>query len=603
MDIKINSGINFMRLLKPSEMKDYKTTLEKGIESVTGYTNYRSILILPVSSLPQDKCNNTGVGNLCSEEAQKFIDFSKLYWGINEIQILPIGQYHLYNGECPIYSGTTMNLGNHIINLKDFISPEKFQEIVRNNALSNKVNFQNVIEQNSSSERALHNLYKSLPQSLKDEFENYKKNIPQIIEKKSLYRALREINNSHDYKEWNELDSKLFDNNKVNKETRDKRIAEVYKLKPEVIDFYKFKDFLAEKSFKKSKDELNKKGIKLIGDMPIGFTYDECWSNPNAFRKDVKMKEWGLPILDVNSKEAEEIIREKTAFYAKHFDGFRVDASWAYITPNTVNIKTGYELKLDNGEKLLNIIDEEIKRIKGENYDMKNITHEFAANPSTQFNIYNSNSLKPSVKDRVKIYTSEYLNYDWGSADSYKKRGWGDEYFIIGATNHDSAVITPQKEQIEVLSKILDIPKEKLNNPVEFLKAKLAEPLRAKNSMLFFATALGLDGQYNHNKNKTDNYTLKIPENFADFYSSALKSGRGYNPMDALEKQFKAQGLDKEEPALYKKIVKYKRILEDKKSGYSALKIIVPVVLIITAALCFIKYYKNHSVSSSKYVL
>ena len=52
---------------------------------------------------------------------QKFFEFAKLYWGINEIQLLPTGQYHTHKGEVPIYSGTTMDLGNHMINPEEWI--------------------------------------------------------------------------------------------------------------------------------------------------------------------------------------------------------------------------------------------------------------------------------------------------------------------------------------------------------------------------------------------------------------------------------------------------------------------------------------------------
>ena len=37
--------------------------------------------------------------------------------------------------------------------------------------------------------------------------------------------------------------------------------------------------------------------------------------------------------------------------------------------------------------------------------------------------------------------------------------------------------------------------------------------------------------------------------------------------MDALEKAFVSKGLDKSEPELYKKVVKYKKILQQKEGG------------------------------------
>ena len=74
--------------------------------------------------------------------------------------------------------------------------------------------------------------------------------------------------------------------------------------------------------------------------------------------------------------------------------------------------------------------------------------------------------------------------------------------------------------------------------------------------------ALGVNQKYKGNPEEHLNYTFKIPQNYEDFYQKALQNGDGYNPMDALEKNFKARGLDKKYNDLYKKIVKYKNILE-----------------------------------------
>ena len=49
----------------------------------------------------------------------------------------------------------------------------------------------------------------------------------------------------------------------------------LYKLKENEIDFYKFKQFLAENDLKKAKEKLNQKGLKLDGDMICGLSFDE----------------------------------------------------------------------------------------------------------------------------------------------------------------------------------------------------------------------------------------------------------------------------------------------------------------------------------------
>ena len=90
---------------------------------------------------------------------------------------------------------------------------------------------------------------------------------------------------------------------------------------------------------------LNQKGLKLNGDMICGLSYDEIWSHPKAFLEGKTIK-WDLPALDLDSKEAEKLIREKVNIYAKRFDGLRIDAAWTYVEP----------LNKDYGDKIFNII-------------------------------------------------------------------------------------------------------------------------------------------------------------------------------------------------------------------------------------------------------
>ena len=542
MDIKINSAINFQRRLKPKEEDDYSAVLKQAKEKI-GNTG-KSILIVPTSSLPQETSNNTGVGTLNTQESARFFDFAQKYWGINEIQIQPSGQYHNHEGQYPIYSGTSMDLGNHMIDIKSHCTEEEFKELVNANNQKEKINYSNIVEQFSKQEKILQKVYEREKNNV--EFTKFKAENSQRLEPKALYRVLREINRTHDYKQWNNTDKNLYTLPRIE---REKRIKEIYELKGKEIDFYKFKQFLAENDLQKAKQELNKKGLKLDGDLICGLSFDEIWSHPKAFLEGKTIK-WDLPALDLDSKEAEKLIREKVNIYAKRFDGLRIDASWIYVQP----------LSKDYGDKILNIIDDEVKKVKGNAFDQHNIMHEFVAS-AEDFSLFEDNKIKPYIDSRVKIYTSDWLSNDWGTNKSFLERGWSKENFIIGATNHDSKPMKFDKNQAKILSKILNIPYAKLTDEKEFIKAKFAEPMMAYNNMIYFRDALN---------NKTD----KIPANFEDKYFKDLENGKGFNPMDALEKAFRAKGLNEKEPELFKKIVKYRKILESKQSSHSKIALL-----------------------------
>lgn len=556
MKICAVNQINFQRRLKPSEEAEYRSVLNEA------QNKGKKILIVPATSLP----SQTGVGNLSSKESLEFFDFAQKYWGINEIQILPMGQYHIHNNEVPFYSGTSMDLGNHVINLEYYTTEKPISQI------TDKVDFRNVITQDSSQEKILKKLYQE--KKFQKEFENFKNENHTRLEPKALYRALRELNGTHDYKQWAEADKKLFE---LPQKEREKRISEIKNLKNEIIDFYYFKQFLAEDSLKKAREELHKRGLKLNGDMLCGFSYDEVWANPKAFHPDTTIG-WELPALNLDSPEGEKLLREKTKFYAQRYDGLRIDASSTYISQP--NIKNGVEQRREYGDKILNIIDEEVKKVKGADFDIKNIMHEHLHN--------NSN--------RIGIHTSDHLSDNWGSNRSFLKKGWSPDSFIIGARNHDSAAMVITDKQRKALSEIYG----EIKNDKEFMRAKLAEPMGAKHNMLFFMDALNIKGQFQNNSDRSLNYAIRIPENYQDKYFAALENGEGFNPMDALERNFRAQGLDKEDPKLFKKIVKYRKILEQKEKQTSPLiKIGIGLICSGLAIYGFLKYVKNKHYSTS----
>ena len=305
--------------------------------------------------------------------------------------------------------------------------------------------------------------------------------------------------------------------------------------------------------------------------MVVGFSLDEVWANPKAFIEGYSIG-WGLPAMDFDSPEAEKLLRKKITLNAKRYDGLRIDASWVYS--NQPLKRNGIiENRKDYGSKILEIIDDEILKVKGASYNKENIMHEFLAD-SELFNMFEGSRLKPFVENRTKIITSDSMSSDWATVSAFRKRGWKDGSYIIGATNHDCKPMSVRfadtvlrEEQAKILSESLGIPKSKLQNLDEFIKAKFAEPMRSKHNMVFFTDALGLEGMYKESGIPTNDYRIKVPKNYQDKYFKSLEKGKGFNVMDALEKAFIAEGLDKKEPELYEKIVKYRKILQEPEKG------------------------------------
>lgn len=552
---RINPGLSFGRALHDNEIEEYKKTLSEG-KNLVGQ-NGNSAFIMPSTSMPQSAARNTGVSNLASEESIKYLNDMRTYLGFNVVQDLPVNQFKGNH-----YNGSALSLGDQNINPElltteeygSILTKEEFDEIVKANNGETKetlANFDNVIGNESAQGKAL---------------------------KKA-------------YERFNALDEKSELKQRYNKFVTDN--AERLNIKREAepdVDFFKFKQFLAEEHHAKGIQKLHDNGLKYCRDIAFNFDDDEVRAFPNAFKQDHYMgaPSWKIPSLNFDtildeSSDANKLLKMKVQYAAKDADMIRLDAAWNYVTPvvtpkDETQILDGNRKSLEKG--LLDQIEKWVKEVKGEDFDVKsNILYEFEAG-TNEFSAFWDGKLIPAVKDRVNIYQTTYMNDGWGSNAAFKDRGWSADELSVGVGNHDTQPLRQiangvedsvngnqvnKNASISPLSKILKIDGETLQNPVEFAKAKWAEIMTGKNNHFFFGDVFGMADRFNeHNNQSATTFRRKVSVNYMQNYLDSLKEGFGFNIMDALAKTFKAKGLDESNADLYNKIVKFSNILADR---------------------------------------
>ena len=175
MKIQTINQISFGRELKKRELKEYQKVLQES-KTLIGASG-KSILIMPSVSLPAISDNNTGAGNLLDSSSEDFFKFSKEYWGINTVQLLPEGDYYRKkNKYVKPYSGSSFSLGTQLINLEylttdageNLLSLDDVKKVVKSNNLSDDfVNFQNVIAKNFATDNVLKKAYENFKKNLK----------------------------------------------------------------------------------------------------------------------------------------------------------------------------------------------------------------------------------------------------------------------------------------------------------------------------------------------------------------------------------------------------------------------------------------------------
>jgi len=598
--VGFNNRVSFGSALTKEQRVEFVKTLQQAKE-VSG-ANGHSLLIVHDACLPQNAANNTGVGNLSSEESDKFFSFMKDYMGFNGTKLLPQGEHNEVNGGfyCS-YGGSTLSLGTHQVNLDLLTKPEfgniltgeEFQAVVGANKATDKAkmaNYENVLDEGSSHNQAISKAFDRFTTStdpkveeLKKQFDTFKNANSDWLEPKSIFKMLKAEHKTDDFNQWtNELDKNLF--NPDYDQTQVKaRVDELLTKNSKEIEVYKFQQFMAEEHLKIGKTKQNEKGLKLFGDCPIGFSKDEVWANPKAFEKGsfIGKPEWGLPALDYNTIQDEnspaaKMLKRKIELFAQRYDGIRLDAAWCYITP-VVTASNGVSVKPPQGSAILEMIENTVKKVKGADFDLKNLIYEVEAGEGdfSPFDWANGQATKlEALKNRMCIFSNAYMHEGWGRVKFFQENPkLAPDEFITSAGNHDPIPLYQLSEQADKreiqakpLAEGLHLNEELLkNNPIEFAKAKFAEVFTTKNSKTFYMNAFGRKEHFGFQAdNKRAGYRYKIADTFESDYHTAIQEGRGLNIMDSMAKVFKAKGLDKTNYELYNKIVAFRNMLYSK---------------------------------------
>lgn len=294
-------------------------------------------VLLHISSLP----GKFGIGTF-GKEAYRFVDFleetKQSYW-----QILPLTTTGY--GDSP-YQSFSAIAGN--INFIDFdmlreeklLLEEEYQTLFYGNE-EEKVNYSAVYE---SRKLVLAKVVQNFQKSKKwmTALEEFRKENQLWLDDFSEYMAIKGYFSNQALQDWK--DEKI--------QKREKASLEKYRmmLKEEIL-YHNISQFLFFYQWHKLKDYANKKGIQIIGDMPIYVSKDsvEMWTMPELFKLDEKGQVlyvagcpaddfspngqlWGNPIYDWEAQKEKKYswwvdrIRESLKIYdvirMDHFKGF-----------------------------------------------------------------------------------------------------------------------------------------------------------------------------------------------------------------------------------------------------------------------------------------
>jgi 4-alpha-glucanotransferase len=238
-------------------------------------------ILLHPTSLP----GPFGIGDL-GPEAYAFADFLEAA-GQSLWQVLPLGPTGYGDSPYACYSafaGNTLLISpdqlfaNGLLTREDLANPPAFAE--------DRVNFDTV---HKYKDAMLRNAFASFKQdtdaNVRDAFAEFCRRSASWLDDYALFRALKD---AHGGVAWNEWEPALV--------RRDHSALETAKTElSDQIEAQKFYQFLFFRQWFALKADCNRRGIKLVGDIPIFVAHDsaDVWTNPDQF----KLNEDGSPIV------------------------------------------------------------------------------------------------------------------------------------------------------------------------------------------------------------------------------------------------------------------------------------------------------------------
>ncbi len=449
------------------------------------------------------------------------------------------------------------------------------------------------------------NIYDKDASRLDYEFKQFKEKNKDWLEPETLFSILTEEYGTDDFNNWDETDKNLYSES-IPKEIRQKRIDSLKSDYKETIEYESFKQFLADKQQHISKKELNLKSIKVYGDCLLGFARSEIWSAKDCFTENLYyggpdslncpdtngIQTWGLTALDYTKlgeigKNGDisklgitgKLLYNKYCKFFERYDGLRMDAASQFVDPFIYKETTQGCEKVpmpEINDKILKILCKAGKDTLGRNFDSNNPNKVFLELIGE--GAEKSKGLTKNIYPH--LFTTSFAEYN-ETPEQFKKQGYHPNKFYIGVGNHDNdslVNLSQNKEKRYVQMQgiyndyNIDMSKPNYNcseyknqsdeekNQEDFRIAKFAEIFTSAKQFFTLPDMFGMSQRINiSGKVSPENWRVRIPNNYEDFYFSQLSKGYGLNPAKSYENAFYMKHLNR--PDLTSKLAQAAEIL------------------------------------------
>lgn len=596
----------FQRRLREDEKPQFSKTMNEAFDYLG--INTRA-LIIHGSSFPDEPSQSGQIGDYTVDTIKsknryigspyfnrEFLEFAKMN-GFNAIQLGPNGKLNKANNspyKSSIYAKNELFVDYSRLKTKEYanILSDKDTESVsyispKREGNYDMADFDGAKEVASTILKKAYNNFQTKLENddpdairLNNEFESYKEKNNDWLEKAAIFSVLSDLHGTDKFIKWdNELDANLISEKESGNEAAEFRYEQIKTTHNSKIDEYEFQQFITSKQEKEDKALREKEGMKYIGDLLVGYSYSDEWSNPDAFLKDWRVgaeyggkndtpQTWGIPVLnpeklfneDGSLGASGQLLKQKVDSVLEGVENIRVDNVMGLVDPyiyKSSTVKPDGTIDRANGGYMSHIAEVDPKHnyskilhnillpsLRENNIDPKDVVWEDLGAQSQMFrDVFYDGKVDGQVYEDEKMKGIMYsigvqmekngdnATYSFMSTHDNEpsarllkqewiksNEGWNPMYlagFLVPPINDEKAKISS-----EFCKKIESEPKTKL-------KAKYAELFRGtKNVQISFADFFGIDKVYNHagRDDVKDNWKLRLNSDYQDTYYKSVET-------------------------------------------------------------------------------
>ncbi|MEO7095141.1 MAG: 4-alpha-glucanotransferase, partial [Polyangiales bacterium] len=313
------------------------------------------VLAIHDASFPSELSEDIGRGSPYTHGAARLLGFARAL-GFTGVQLGPQGMTSEANAspyDGTVFSKSTLSLSVASLVERGLVRPETLRAVVEGKpaAAADRVSYRYAfLAQKRILEEAFLTFETTRAPEVVERFDAFKRKHARWLDRDALYEPIGDAHGESHWRRWGSLvDRHLFSPELGEEQTVLHRRDDVRARCAPAIERYCFGQFLVHAQHDALRARTTQLGLKLFGDLQVGFSEIDVWGNRDVFLRGYLMgappsrthpegQAWNYPVLDPKQVfdeggAARRLVTDRMTKMLGEFDGVRIDHPHGLVCP------------------------------------------------------------------------------------------------------------------------------------------------------------------------------------------------------------------------------------------------------------------------------